>query len=106
MSASKWIRKVEENIKEIRELNPSDRLEIVSAIAKCNNAITASVGGWATWLSSPTLMNELSEDELKAILEEFKEIAIQFLENDIKWTKLMNGRLKAKKKERPIIYRT
>ena len=87
--SKKWIRKVKKHIIEIESLDPKDRLEIVSAILKCNNAVAGSVNGWATWISNPSIMNSFTEEDLKTILEEFKKVAIPFLKNDVKWTEYL-----------------
>ncbi len=93
MKLNKWIDKVRESIKEIESLSPEDRLGCVDGINKCNKAILASYMGWNTWLSNPTIMCHFTEDELKEILSEFKEITTKVLKNDIKWTEHMIKKL-------------
>lgn len=100
----KWIKQVEENKKEIQKLRTKDRLEIVSSIAKLHTAIVASLQGWVTWLRNPTVMNQLSEEELKETFEVFKKLAVDFLELDLKMSssvlkKSSKGRKKKRKRK-------
>lgn len=85
-SLEDWINKVKETIKEIESLEGRDRLECVSGINKCNKAILASYMGWNSWLTNPIVMNDFTEEDLRQILNEFKEVAITVLKNDLKWT--------------------
>jgi len=93
MNVKKWIRKVEEQIKYLEELEPTDRLSFMSGIAFCTNAIVGSVSGWEAWLSSPTLMENFREEELREIFNEFRRVTIGFLKYDIEWSKKISLRL-------------
>jgi len=93
MNVKKWIRKVEEQIKYLEGLEPTDRLSFMSGIAYCTNAIVGSVSGWEAWLSSPTLMENFREDELRDIFNEFRRVTIGFLKYDIEWSKRISSRL-------------
>jgi len=93
---SAWIKDLKKWMKLISNLKPKDRLEKVSGIIKCNRAVADSVAGWANWLIRPELMNEFTEEELAEILNEFREIAISFLKFDLKWTKYLSQKKKAK----------
>lgn len=93
-SLEDWINKVRETIKEIESLEAKDRLECVSGINKCNKAILASYMGWNSWLSNPIVMNDFTEEDLKQILAEFKEVAVTILKNDLKWTLYVLKKLK------------
>jgi hypothetical protein len=85
----KWIRRVKEHIREIDNLDPEDRLELVSAISRCNYTIAGSVNGWAKWISDPSIMSKFTEENLRTILDEFKKVALPLLKNDIKWTEYL-----------------
>jgi len=93
MKVNEWLKRVNKEIERIKKDTPKDRLEYASHILKCNKAILASCQGWLTWLSSPGILNRFDEEELKTILDEFKSIALEFLDNDLKWTMVLSKKL-------------
>ena len=97
--SNKWIREVEKEIKRIKDWKINDRLSIVAALTYCNSAVASSVNGWNSWLTNALVMEKFSEEELKEILREFTELAIKWLELDLKYTKLLMKRQKEKKEE-------
>jgi len=99
MKIEEWLGKVREEINRIKKSRSRDRLEYLTNILKCNRAIVSSCQGWKYWLDNPTIMNSFSEDDLKRIFEEFKVIAVMFLENDVRWTKYLQSKLELEKEE-------
>jgi len=99
LDPDKWIRHVLKEINGIKNLVPKDRLESVSSILKCNNAVLASYEGWMVWLSDPGIMSQFTPEDLELVLTEFKELSVKFMENDIKWTKFLQNKLAAKKND-------
>ena len=96
---NKWIEQVEKEIAKIKGWEIEDRLSIVAALTYCNSAIASSVNGWNSWLTNALVMEKFNEEELREILKEFSNLAIKWLELDLKYTKLLMGRQKKKKEE-------
>jgi len=97
--SSKWIKEVEKEINRIKTWEIKDRLSMVAALTYCNSAVASSVNGWNSWLTNALVMEKFNEEELREILEEFSNLAIKWLELDLKYTKLLMGRQKKKKEE-------
>jgi len=96
-----WIEKLEKYIKEIKETKPKDRLEFFSTIYQMIIRIGSSLSGWLQWLIDPTILDRFSEEEVEDLFQEFRSLAIKFLELDKKWTKKkVKERIKINK--RPI----
>lgn len=88
MSVGKdWAILLEKTLKQMEKLKPEDRLGYVSAICALNIIIVNSCNGWLQWLTSPQVMDEFSEDELKQLFDFFRKIAKEFLEADQNWTR-------------------
>jgi hypothetical protein len=87
-----WTEEREKVLDEIKKMSPDDRLSVYSSLIKLNSALFESVRGWDSWLRNPTFMESFSHEELKEIFKEFRDVALRFLEEDVKWTG---------KKERP-----
>src|SRR5208337_2959402 len=64
---------------DIRKLEPTDRLSLYSGLIKLNSALFESVRGWDSWLRNPMFMQTFSQDELREIFRDFKDIATKFL---------------------------
>jgi len=82
-----WIKQVEEYLEEIKALNPTDRLSLISSIIKCANAIGGSIQGWYAWLADARIMETFKEEELRDLFKVFQELAQRILETDIEWSK-------------------
>jgi len=82
-----WIKKVEKQIRSFKSLEPSDRLELVSAIKQLNEAVAASTVGWDSWIKNPEVMKAFKKEELSELFNSFRELTIQFLEMDVKYTR-------------------
>jgi len=98
-SIEEWIKRTEEIKKFIEKLKPKDRLEIVSAINDCNAAINASTLGWQSWVQAPKVMNSFDEKELLEIFEYFRKKSLDFLEQDMRWTKELQKKMAEQKKK-------
>lgn len=81
-----WTDEREKVLDEIKKMSPDDRLSVYSSLIKLNSALFESVRGWDSWLRNPTFMESFSHEELKEIFKEFKDVALRFLEDDVKWT--------------------
>jgi len=71
---------------DLKKLEPTDRLSLYSSLIKLNSALFESVRGWDSWLRNPAFMDTFSQEELKEIFTNFKDVTTSFLEEDIKWT--------------------
>ena len=99
-SLKKWIESVEQSKVEIKKLKAKDRLEIASCIAKLHNMILASMGGWSMWLKNPTILDQLSEEELNETFRIFQQLALDFIELDLKMSSSVLQKRQKKKKKR------
>ena len=81
-----WAEERAKALEEIKKLGPVDRLGLYSSLIKMNSALFESVRGWDSWLRNPTFIDTFTEEELKEIYEEFKNVCVHFLEEDVKWT--------------------
>ena len=86
-SFNRWVKDTNKEKKKIKKLSPKDRLEYISSIVRCSNAIAASINGWTAWLTRPDIMNSFTKEDLEKIFYEFKKIALFMLEFDIDWSK-------------------
>jgi len=81
-----WAEERAKALDEIRKLEPKDRLGLYASLIRMNSALFESVRGWDTWLRNPTFIDTFTEEELKEIYKQFKDICVKFLEEDVKWT--------------------
>lgn len=95
-----YINKTEEIIKKLKEKKVGDRLELVALIEEAVVAVNASTLGWSSWLKHPSIMKLFTEVELNDIAESQRKMSSEFLEFDIKWTKLLQERKIEKAKEK------
>lgn len=82
-----WVKDLEKTKKSIKKLTTDDRLKTCASIAKLHTAILASMQGWLAWLKNPTVLDQLSEEELKETFEVFKKLALEFMDLDLKMSK-------------------
>jgi hypothetical protein len=81
-----WAEERAKALEEVKKLAPVDRLGLYASLIKMNSALFESVRGWDSWLRNPTFIDTFTEEELKEIYAEFKDVCIHFLEEDVKWT--------------------
>jgi len=72
----------------------TDRLSIVSKLSFMNGTLAASITGWNAWLMNPLIMEKLTEEELKELAKVWQRLAVEFLELDLKYTKLVKEKQK------------
>lgn len=73
-------------LEDIKKLEPNDRLGLYASLIRMNSALFESVRGWDSWLRNPAFIDTFSEEELKDIYKEFRDVCVRFLEEDVKWT--------------------
>jgi hypothetical protein len=81
-----WAEERAKALEEIRKLDPKDRLGLYASLIRMNSALFESIRGWDSWLRNPSFIDTFTEDELKEIYAQFKEVTIRFLDEDVKWT--------------------
>jgi len=81
-----WAEERNKALDDIKKLEPADRLGLYASLIRMNSALFESVRGWDSWLRNPTFIDTFTEDELKEIYKEFRQICLKFLEEDVKWT--------------------
>ena len=89
-----WVEEVEQEKERIKNWMLTDRLSIVSKLSFMNGTLAASITGWNAWLMNPLIMEKLTEEELKELAEVWQRLAVEFLELDLKYTKLVKEKQK------------
>lgn len=69
--------------KEIEAAEPKDRLDAASRILQCIDFLRQSNIGWASFLSNPSLVNQLDEEALKDIFTRFKRMSVERIDSDV-----------------------
>ena len=87
-----YVKKTEAIIKHLKDKKIGDRLDLVSLVEEAINSVNASTLGWSSWIQRPSLMKLFNETELNEIAEELRRMSSEFLEFDIKWTKVLKER--------------
>jgi hypothetical protein len=81
-----WTEERAKSLEDIKKLEPADRLGLYASLIRMNSALFESVRGWDSWLRNPAFIDTFSEEELKEIYKQFKDVCVRFLEEDVKWT--------------------
>jgi hypothetical protein len=81
-----WTEERGKALEEVKKLDPSDRLGLYASLIRMNSALFESVRGWDSWLRNPSFIETFTEEELKEIYKQFKDVCVRFLEEDVKWT--------------------
>jgi len=81
-----WTEERTKALDEIKKLDPNDRLGLYASLIRMNSALFESVRGWDSWLRNPTFIDTFTQEELKEIFGQFKDVCVRFLEEDVKWT--------------------
>ncbi len=81
-----WTEERGKLLEDIKKLDPADRLGLYASLIRMNSALFDSVRGWDGWLRNPAFIDTFSEEELKDIFKQFKDVCVRFLEEDVRWT--------------------
>lgn len=81
-----WTEERTKALDDIKKLEPADRLGLYACLIRMNSALFESVRGWDSWLRNPSFIDTFTEEELKDIFKQFKDVCLRFLEEDVKWT--------------------
>lgn len=69
-------------IDDLKGLEPKDRLQLVTAMGRCWDAIHRSQIGWFRWFQNLTVFEKSSEETLRETFEKFRGFAINYLSFD------------------------
>ncbi|MGD0688294.1 MAG: DUF2153 family protein [Candidatus Bathyarchaeia archaeon] len=94
-----WTEERTKALDDIKKLDPADRLGLYACLIRMNSVLFESVRGWDSWLRNPSFIDTFTEEELKDIFKQFKDVCLRFLEEDVKWT----GK---KEKSMPMAFKT
>jgi len=98
-----WVQNRKSMLKLLKTLKVSrktDRLEILRSWITVHNILNESLLGWAQWLNSIGLMEQIDRKTLKEMFQTYKEFTEAFLEFDIEATGLIDKKLKRRKKSK------
>lgn len=87
----RWIQECTEHLKRIREALASetpDRLDLVRMMHEALLALNHSVWGWMQYVNNPDIMGKFTQEELNEISGYLNKFAEEFIEYDIKVTKV------------------
>jgi hypothetical protein len=94
-----WVKETLKSIEKIKNWKVDDRLSLVSKLTYMNAALAGSVAGWNSWLTNATVMERFNKEELDKLSEAFEKLTIDFLQLDIKYTMMMQQKLKEPEEE-------
>jgi len=80
-----WIIHLKIELDKMDNLEPEDRLGLVTAIERCMRILNTSSSGWLNWSNQPSLMNLYNEDNLREMYDLFRDLASAMLELNIKY---------------------
>ena len=101
-----WIKRIRKLMKNIKKFELGDRIQTISQLIYMHNALYNSVKGWNNWFNMwvASALNEkmgleddivnLTEEELKELHEKLRKMIPEFLNLDIKMTKIIDKRSK------------
>lgn len=109
-----WLKRQKSLVKEIKKFEAKgDRIQITTQLSYMHNAINLSSMGWTNWINGWISLElskkinikdsytvQLTDAELKELHNNFKEIAMAYLELDIKFTEIVNKKLGKKTLEK------
>lgn len=101
--SERWLeecRKALETLCKLSEKERKDRLERVKSIKTSLTLLGRSLSGWSRWMNNPDTMAYFSLEELKEMEEKLSVFSQDFIEFDMKATKL--GLEKGLKRKRVV----
>jgi len=88
MNFEKAIRQVEDEIRHLENLDPKDRLEMISSINRCLNALTGIIDGLSFWVRTPEFMSLFSNKETLRMFEKLRKNTIDLLRLGVEYSRL------------------
>lgn len=88
MNFEEAIRQVEDEIRRLETLDPKDRLEIISGINKCLNALLGMIDGLSFWVRTPEFMSLFGNKETMRMFEKLRKNTVDLLRLGVEYSRL------------------
>lgn len=88
-----------DKLREIREQEDQDRLELVKSMRYAFGALGQSLAGWMQWVNSPEIMSTFTQEELEEMSNIIMDMVEEFIEYDMKITEQGVSKGHAKRRE-------
>ena len=82
------IRRVEDEIRHLETLDPKDRLEMISGINKCLNALLGMNDGFSFWVRTPEFMSLFGNKETLRMFEKLRKNTVDLLRLGVEYSRL------------------
>jgi len=83
------IKEVENIIRRLERLKPSDRLEAISNISECLEAAQGMINGFHFWIKTPEFMRLFNEKETFELFNSIRKVSINILKIGVKYARLI-----------------
>ena len=83
------IKEVENIIKRLEKLKPSDRLEAISNINECLESIQGMINCFIFWIKTPEFMSLFNEKETFELFNSIRKVTIKTLKIGVKYAQLV-----------------
>ena len=83
------IKEVENIIERLEKLKPSDRLEAISNINECLEAVQGMINGFSFWIKTPEFMSLFNEKETFELFTSIRKVTIETLKIGVKYAQLI-----------------
>ena len=83
------IKEIEDIIKRLEKLKPSDRLEAISNINECLEAMQGMINGFAFWIKTPEFMSLFNPKETFDLFTSIRKVTIEALKIGVKYARLV-----------------
>ena len=88
MNLEKTIEQVEDEIRRLETLDPKDRLEMISGINRCLNALLGMIDGLSFWVRTPEFMSLFGNKETLRMFEKIRKNTIDLLKLGVEYSRL------------------
>ena len=88
MNFEKAIRQVEDEIRQLETLDPKDRLEMISGINKCLNALLGMIDGLSFWVKTPEFMSLFGNEETMLMFKRLRKATVDLLRLGVEYSRL------------------
>ena len=88
MNLEDAIRKVEDEIQHLENLDPKDRLEMISGINKCLNALLGMIDGLSFWIRTPEFMSLFGNEETMLMFKRLRKATVDLLRLGVEYSRL------------------
>jgi len=88
MNFEEAIRQVEDEIRRLETLDPKDRLEMISGINKCLNALLGMIDGLSFWVRTPEFMSLFDNEETMLMFKRLRKATVDLLRLGVEYSRL------------------